>query len=437
MNRAEPDRRRSTRGLALLAALAIPILSAPTGDPLREGFLHPPPEARMRCYWWWLNGNTTEAAITRDLEEMRAKGYGGALLVDADGSSQHENRPAPAGPEFGSPRWRTLYKHALREAGRLGLELSLNIQSGWNLGGPMVTPDEGAKLLVWSRIAVDGPADLRRALPQPNAAHGGYRDIAVLAYPLRHGAALPGERQPIRQLAIKSAAAELGMSMPPTEALLEDYPAVPGEEDASPADVRDVTSSLGADGEFHWQAPAGNWEILRVGYAAAGAKVPTSSNTWQGLAIDYLDRRELETYWRQAVEPRLEDARPYIGRSLRYLVTDSWELGGLNWTGRFRDEFRQRRGYDVLPYLPVIAGRILWKKPFRTALGAAAHPGWNELEIAVTNLWPNRLIGDQRLPAEQRLTRTNITKFTTDSALLPSGLLGPVAVEATETVRLH
>jgi hypothetical protein len=301
----------------------------------------------------------------------------------------------------------------------------------------MVTPDEGAKLLVWSRIAVDGPADLRRALPQPNAAHGGYRDIAVLAYPLRHGAALPGERQPIRQLAIKSAAAELGMSMPPTEALLEDYPAVPGEEDASPADVRDVTSSLGADGEFHWQAPAGNWEILRVGYAASGAKVSTSSNTWQGLAIDYLDRRELETYWRQAVEPLLEDARPYIGRSLRYLVTDSWELGGLNWTGRFRDEFRQRRGYDVLPYLPVIAGRILWKKPFRTALGAAAHPGWNELEIAVTNLWPNRLIGDQRLPAEQRLTRTNITKFTTDSALLPSGLLGPVAVEATETVRLH
>jgi hypothetical protein len=198
-----------------------------------------------------------------------------------------------------------------------------------------------------------------------------------------------------------------------------------------------VTSSLGADGEFHWQAPAGNWEILRVGYAASGAKVSTSSNTWQGLAIDYLDRRELETYWRQAVEPLLEDARPYIGRSLRYLVTDSWELGGLNWTGRFRDEFRQRRGYDVLPYLPVIAGRILWKKPFRTALGAAAHPGWNELEIAVTNLWPNRLIGDQRLPAEQRLTRTNITKFTTDSALLPSGLLGPVAVEATETVRLH
>lgn len=80
---------------------------------------------------------------------------------------------------------------------------------------------------------------------------------------------------------------------------------------------------------------------------------------------------------------------------------------------------------------------ILWKKPFRAALGAAVRPGWNELEIAVTNLWPNRLIGDRRLPVEQRLTHTNITKFSADSALFPSGLLGPVTVQAARVVRMH
>ena len=57
--------------------------------------------------------------------------------------------------------------------------------------------------------------------------------------------------------------------------------------------------------------------------------------------------------------------------------------------------------------------------------------GSNELEIAVTNLWPNRLIGDQRLPPEQRHTHTNITKFTADSPLMPSGLLGPVSLSFT------
>jgi hypothetical protein len=68
----------------------------------------------------------------------------------------------------------------------------------------------------------------------------------------------------------------------------------------------------------------------------------------------------------------------------------------------------------------------VWKPPFRVELAGVVHAGWNELEVAVTNLWPNRLIGDQRLPPDKRLTRTNITRFRADSPLLPSGLLGPV-----------
>ena len=345
--------------MTVLAALVAPILCAPGGDALREGFTNPPPEARLRCYWWWLNGNTTKAAITRDLEQMKAKDYGGALLVDADGSSQQGNNPAPAGPMFGSPEWRVLYLHALREAQRLDLEISLNILSGWNLGGPEVTPAEGAKLLTWSRVTVEGPADLKRELPKPESVHGFYQDFAVLAYPLRHGAALPGGRQPIRQLAIKTASQEFGMSMPQTAPLLEDFPATEGEEDAAVAEVRDVTAHMAADGQFTWRVPAGNWEILRMGYAASGARVSTSSQTWQGLAIDYMDRGALEAYWKRNVAPLLDLARPYLGKTLRYVVTDSWELGGINWTGKFRQEFRQRRGYDLLPYLPVVAGRIV------------------------------------------------------------------------------
>ena len=79
---------------------------------------------------------------------------------------------------------------------------------------------------------------------------------------------------------------------------------------------------------------------------------------------------------------------------------------------------------------------IVWKKPFRLCLDGAAKAGKNQLEIAVVNLWPNRLIGDQQLPPEQRLTHTNITKFRADSALLPSGLLGPVRLVSTLRPRL-
>lgn len=68
----------------------------------------------MRCYWWWLNGHTNSATITRDLEGMQKKGYGGVLLVDANGANQNGNDNVPAGPEFGSPEWTALYVHALK-----------------------------------------------------------------------------------------------------------------------------------------------------------------------------------------------------------------------------------------------------------------------------------------------------------------------------------
>ena len=71
---------------------------------------------------------------------------------------------------------------------------------------------------------------------------------------------------------------------------------------------------------------------------------------------------------------------------------------------------------------------MLWKRPFAIDVTSAVVPGKNSLKVQVTNLWPNRIIGDQSLPEGKRFTHTNITKFKADSPLMPSGLLGPVRV---------
>lgn len=74
---------------------------------------------------------------------------------------------------------------------------------------------------------------------------------------------------------------------------------------------------------------------------------------------------------------------------------------------------------------------ILWLKPYRVAIGKAVKAGANALEIDVVNLWPNRLMGDGKLPMEKRYTQTNIDVFYKgEHPLLPSGLLGPVRVLA-------
>jgi hypothetical protein len=71
---------------------------------------------------------------------------------------------------------------------------------------------------------------------------------------------------------------------------------------------------------------------------------------------------------------------------------------------------------------------VVWTKPARVELTGGVKATGNELEIIVVNLWPNRLIGDEGLPKESRLTETNIHKFNANTPLLPSGLLGPVRV---------
>ncbi|MGH9589499.1 MAG: glycosyl hydrolase, partial [Terracidiphilus sp.] len=314
--------------------------SAPANmDALRAGFEHPPKSAELRCYWWWLNGNVTEQSITRDLEAMKSHGYAGAILVDADGSGQQGNLEVPAGPAIGSPQWIELFVHALAVAQKLGLQISLNVTSRWDvgiIGGPTVTPADAMKLLTYSRTIVDGGGAKTLHLHAPPAENGFYRQIAVLAYPLRHGAPLAGEqdsgRAAIQDLGFKTASKETGFSMPRSSRVLRNAPSVAGEQDADASQVVDLTSHTNADGIIQWTFPPGAWEVLRIGYTDTQKHLTDAAGTALGLPLDALNAHAFDDYWRQFVMPVLNAAKPYIGTSLRYLVTDSWEAGGANWT---------------------------------------------------------------------------------------------------------
>ncbi|MDH7501141.1 MAG: glycosyl hydrolase [Verrucomicrobiota bacterium] len=349
-------------GLAILGCCIC--LSRSIGQTsLDQGWVDPPIGARLRAYWWWLNGNVTKAAITRDLEEMKSKGWGGALICDADGASQDGNDRVKHGPDFLSPEWRELYRHALREAARLGLEMSLNIQSGWNLGGPMVTADDAAKKLVWSETQVRGPGKIEEKLPMPQSRDGYYRDLFVIGYRLK-SAPVPGipraARNPVNNWEAKAMHRSLHFSAPDTTPLLVDASDEPGEEDTAAGGVIDLTARLDDSGTFRWDAPDGVWQILRFGCTIGDhARVSTSSDGWKGYALDVLDAGAFKRYWDAVAEPLVADAGPLAGSTLKYLHTDSWEVEAVNWTPTLREEFRRRRGYDLVPWLPVLAGRIV------------------------------------------------------------------------------
>jgi alpha-L-rhamnosidase len=80
-------------------------------------------------------------------------------------------------------------------------------------------------------------------------------------------------------------------------------------------------------------------------------------------------------------------------------------------------------------------GGILWKPPYRADITRALHAGTNRIEVRVTNLWPNRMIGDLQPGVTKTYTFTDFRPFTKSTPLLESGLLGPVRIVRVELVQ--
>lgn len=340
--------------LAVLFCLAVPTAARATDIArLRLAFRQPPDSAKPWAYWWWLDSAASREGITADLEAMKHQGIAAVLLFDAG-----EGGPdAPKGPVFMSQPWRELFRHALREADRLGLEVGVNLCSGWNAGGAWVTPELAAKKLVWSETVVEGPGKKSWLQPLPPAATNFYRDIAVLALPLR------GTRtNQIPNLELKAGRqyAEGPSCNQLAETLASDATsAVPSDGACRLDEVQVLTERLGPDGRLTWQVPAGPWLVLRFGYTLLGSRTKCASPGAEGYEIDFFSRAAFDHHFAHTAAPLLEDARQTGAKSLKYFHVDSYESGNPSWSPRFAEEFRARRGYDLLKWMPALAGRVL------------------------------------------------------------------------------
>jgi len=158
-------------------------------DPLEAGFKDPPPEARPSVYFLLLNGYLNRDWVSRELEQYRRLGVTGLTLFDMGARGNPAGLP-PAGPEFLSPRSAADLAHVIEVAGRLGMKVELSVSSSWDMGASWVTPADGSKALVESRLELEGPRDFDGLLPAPQIpaaaprnSQGGplfYRDVAVL-----------------------------------------------------------------------------------------------------------------------------------------------------------------------------------------------------------------------------------------------------------------
>jgi len=123
--------------------------------------------------------------------------------------------------------------------------------------------------------------------------------------------------------------------------------------------VVDLTDKLDASGRLVWKVPEGHWQIMRFGQTLMGNRTKCVSRGAGGYEIDVLSKEALDMHFAETGGKVVADIGPLAGKTLLYLHDDSWESGVPDWTPQMADEFRRRRGYDPLPYLPVLAGKIM------------------------------------------------------------------------------
>ncbi len=149
--------------------------------------------------------------------------------------------------------------------------------------------------------------------------------------------------------------------VPVPDLYVDATPAVPAAAAVPPSDVVDLTGKMRPDGSLAWTPPPGHWVILRFGYSLLGITNHPATAEATGLEVDKLNSSYVKNY----MNHYLDSYKQTVGadamgkHGIEYVVTDSWEAGAQNWTDDMIADFKQRRGYDPTPWLPVLAGVVV------------------------------------------------------------------------------
>ena len=123
--------------------------------------------------------------------------------------------------------------------------------------------------------------------------------------------------------------------------------------------VVDLTEKV-KDGKLTWQVPEGYWKIVRFGYSLTGKENHPAPPEATGLEVDKMDARAVKDYFEHYISMYMDASKGMMGkRGVQFMLTDSYEAEQETWTPLMKEEFEKRRGYSLLPWLPVLTGDIV------------------------------------------------------------------------------
>ncbi len=271
---------------------------------IEKTFVSPPENARVMMRWWWFGPAVTKPELARELQQMKAGGIGGFEIQPVYPLALDDPKTGFRNLPYLSDEFRDDVRFVNQEASRLGLRASLTLASGWPYGGPHTPVSEAAGALRLLTMPIPSGAD---SVPVP-ALENGEKLVGVF---LAQGAWSAAGAGAPAMLALP-AAGETRLALP--------------------------TASGGSERTVLWFVSS-----------RTGQQVKRAAVDADGFVLDHFSREAVEAHLHQVADRLMtafEDRPPYS------VFSDSLEVYGADWTPGFLEEFRNRRGYDLLPHLP-------------------------------------------------------------------------------------
>lgn len=380
------NRRAFLRNTALLsAAMQFPSLafaessqqqSAPAHpgtDPLlsvspalvRQQFQLPPKKFRPIVRWWWPGNAVTEAELRREVGVLDQAGFGGAEIQAFAKALPMQYLSASEAREvntFASPSFFEHVAAAVDEARQRGLFIDYTFGSGWPFGGgEAITPELASIELRSSHTAVTGPANLRKRLHVPAFVPRTTSNSRNSPGTLPDGwtERLKRRAKVVAVIAVRGSDPRWDFAHPDTPAQVLEHPGT-----LEMGTSLNLTSALEPDGTLTWDVPDGTWQIFVFSSVPTEQGVNGAAGQGPELVLDHMNAAAFAAHAQHVGENAVPLLGRYFGDGLRAIFCDSLEVKArLFWSDDFLVEFRRRRGYDLLPFLPILQVRSL-DEPF-------------------------------------------------------------------------
>ncbi|ASO06482.1 MULTISPECIES: glycosyl hydrolase [Arenibacter] len=307
---------------------------------LKKEFSDPPMKSWPKTYWWWINGNIDTVRIKEEIISMKNAGLSGFDIFEIGVPKwAPEGTKVPPGEiTFMGDDFLHAVKIALDEAGKLDMEVGLNMASSWNAGGSWITPEYAAKSIYFSKVEFNKKG---MKLPFPKLVRTVIKGKIVL-------------EEDQKELDIEKN--KQGKPVYFREVAVLALPKGTSSKKDAFENVIDVTEYFDPKTErLNWEAPQGKFEIFRYICSNSGEKLKLPSENSDGLIVDHFDADATAFHFNHIID-RLKTilGDDFSKSSLKSLYLASYEALGTVWTETLPEKFKELNGYGIEKYLPVL-----------------------------------------------------------------------------------